>query len=157
MGLRDITIHRTSVPYRDQTLEVRGISGADLMVAAQDYGPQIAVVFGKIQSGEFGGDVKSTIMKVSRDVPEVAGAIIALASDDYTPETVKIATQLPLPIQVEALEAVFHETFYSEADVKKLIESLTRMITAVSGVLTETMPPLASRTGIGDFAAKRAS
>lgn len=157
MGLRDITIHRTTIKYRDQKIEVRGIAAADIMVAAQDYGPEIAIIFGKVQSGDFGGDIKSAIVKMTRELPEMAGAVIALASDDYAPETVEVATKLPIPVQIEAIEAIFHETFYSEAEVKKLMESLTRMITAVSGVLTEVMPPLSSPTGIGESAVRRAS
>ena len=158
MGLRDIQISRTTVTYRDQTIAVRGISATDLMVAAQDYGPQIALIFGKITGdGGFTGDVKQAIMAFTREVPEVLGAAIALASDDYTPETVEIATKLPVNVQTELVEAIFHETFYSEAEVKKLIESLRRMIAAVSGVLTETTQPLTSPDGIGESAVKLAS
>jgi len=158
MGLRDITIHRTTVKYRDQEISVRGISASDLMAAAQDYGPQIAIVFAKLQSGDLGSDTKAVIMAVARELPDVVGAAIALASDDYSPETVETATKLPFNVQVELAEAIFHETFYSEADVKKLIESLSRMITAASGAMTQvTMPPLDSTNGIGGFDAKRAS
>lgn len=156
MGLRDITIHRTTVNYREHEITVRGISTSDLMIAAQDYGPEIALIFGKVTSGEFEGDTKKAIAAFTREMPEVIAAAIALASDDYTPETVKIAASLPLNVQIEAVEAIFHETFYSEADVEKLIESLTRMITAASGVLTQ-MTPLASEIGIGDSGVKLAS
>jgi len=158
MGLRDITIHRTTVTYRDQEIAVRGISANDLMLAAQDYGPQIALIFGKVTGdGGFTGDVKQAIMSFTREMPEVLGATIALASDDYTPETVEIATTLPFNVQTELVEAIFHETFYSEAEVKKLIESLRRMIAAVSGVLTEATQPLTSEVGIGESGVKLAS
>ncbi len=156
MGLRDITIHRTTVQYRDQEIAVRGISASDLMVAAQDYGPEVAMIFGKVTSGEFNGDAKKAIASFTREMPEVIGAAIALASDDYSPETVATATKLPFNTQLELVEAIFHETFYSEADVKKLIESLTRMVTAVSGVLTE-ITPIASLGGIGESGVKLAS
>jgi len=149
MGLRDITIHRTTVMYREQEISVRGISTSDLMVAAQDYGPEIAMIFGKLQSGEVEGDTKKIIMDFVRELPEVVGAAIALASDDYTRETVKIASSLPFNVQVEAVEAIFHETFYSEAEVKKLIESLTRMIAAVSGAMTQVTLPSDLINGTG--------
>jgi hypothetical protein len=87
-------------------------------------------------------------------LPEVAAAVIALASDDYAPETVAVAKQLPFNTQVELVEAIFHETFHSEADVKKLIASLTKMITAASGALTEIGPQI-SLDGIGGLDAQR--
>ena len=156
MGLRDIQIHRTTVMYREQPIEVRGICAADLMVAAQDYGPEIALIFGKVTSGDFDGDIKKAMMAFGREVPNVVGAVIALAADDYDPEMVETAAKLPFNVQTELVEAIFNETFYSEADVKKLIESLTRMIAAVSGVLAETMPSNLV-TGIGESGVKLAS
>lgn len=154
MGLRDVTIHRTTVMYRDTEIAVRGISGGDLMAAAQDYGKEIAMVFGKIQSGTLEGDTNKIIAEVARELPEVVGAAIALAADDYTPEMVEVAAKLPFNTQVELVEAIFHETFYSEAEVKKLIESLTRMIAAVSGAMTQVTVPSDLINGIGASADK---
>ena len=156
MGLRDITIHRTTVKYRDQEIAVRGISGSDLMAAAQDYGPELALIFGKVTNGEFEGNTKQAIVTFVRDMPNVVGAAIALACDEYDDDMVKLAQQLPAPVQIELAEAIFNETFYSEAEVKKLIESLRRMITAVSGVLTE-IAPLSSVRGIGESEDRLAS
>lgn len=156
MGLRDIKIHRTTVMYRDDEISVRGISASDLMIAAQDYGPQLAVIFAKVQQGDFDGDIKKAIASFAKDAPAILGATIALASDDYEPEMVQTALQLPFSVQAECLEAIFNETFYSEAEVKKLIESLRRMIAAVSGALTEVMPS-ASEIGIGELEERLAS
>lgn len=156
MGLRDITIHTTTVEYRDQKIQVRGISGIDLMAAAQDYGPEIALIFGKVTAGEYEGDIKKAMVSVVREIPEVAAAAIAMASDDYCPEAVAVAKKLPFNVQLELIEAIFNETFYSEADVKKLAESLTRMIAAASGVLT-TIAPLPSPNGTGESDVKLAS
>jgi len=156
MGLRDITIHSTTIKYREQDITVRGISGSDLMIAAQDYGPEMALIFGKVTDGTFEGDTKKAIMTFVSDLPEVVAAAIALASDEYDPEMVALAAKLPTPVQIELIEAIFHETFYSEAEVKKLIESLRRMITAVSGVLTE-VAPLSSMNGTGESEGRRVS
>lgn len=156
MGLRDITIHQTKVDYRGQEIAVRGISVADIMVAAQDYGPEIALIFGKVQSGELTGGIKKHMRDLVGEVPDVIAAAIALASDDYHPDAVENAKKLPFNTQVELVEAIFNETFYSEADVKKLLASLTIMIEAVSGALTEVMPSV-SMDGIGDFAGRRVS
>ena len=152
MGLlRDVQIARREIKYHEQTFTVRGICVPDVVAAAMDYGPTLAMAFGKVTSGELEtSDVKAVIMSVTKEAPELAGAIIALASDDYAPETVQIATKLPFPVQTEALERVFELTFYGEAEVKKFLESLTRMIVAVSGAMTNLNPSVL-QNGIGAF------
>lgn len=155
MGLRNIVIARTRITIDEkQGFEVRGISLFDIMSVLNDYGPQMALMFGKVmaQKAERNGldnaAVRKAIADVSGEFPDVLAAAIALASDDYTPETVQIAKQLPLMNQIEAIEAIFALTFRSEGDVKKLIESLTEMMVAATGTLkTAMLSP--SPNGIG--------
>lgn len=156
MGLRNIKIHTTTVMYRDEPIVLRGISAGDLMLAAQDYGPQIALIFGKFASGELDTDLKKATSALAKEAPTLLGAVIAMANDDYDPAAVETASKLPFNVQVECIEAIFAETFYSEADVKKLIESLTKMATATSGVLTEVSPSI-TELGIGGFDGRLAS
>lgn len=157
MGLRNIKIHTTTVMYRDEPIEVRGISASDLFLAAQDYGPQIALLFGKFTSGDMNSDFKQHVAAFMKEAPELLGAIIAIATDDYCPEAIEIAKKLPGSVQIELIEAIFNETFYSEAEIKKLMESLTRMIQATSGVLKEVSLPGTSLDGIGGLDDKSAS
>lgn len=135
-------------------LTVRGIGANDLTLAAKDYGPQLAMLFGKVQhlkSEMPTEDVKTTIMNLGKEIPMVLAAVIALGCDDYSPEAVKVASKLPFPLQAELVEAIFRLTFTSEADVKKFVESLTRMVLGVSGALTK-MQATASELGIGESA-----
>lgn len=157
MGLRNIKIHTTTVMYRDEPIEVRGISASDLFMAAQDYGPQIALLFGKFTSGDMDADFKKHIGMFMKEAPELLGAVIAIATDDYCPEAIEIAKKLPGSVQVELVEAIFNETFYSEAEVKKLMESLSRMIQATSGVLKEVSLPPGSLGSIGELGDKSVS
>ena len=155
MGLRNIVIARRRIDLGDnQAFEVRGISLFDIMSVLNDYGPQMALMFGKVmaQKAEQGGldnaAVRKAISDVSGEFPDVLAAAIALASDDYTPETIEIAKQLPMMSQIATVEAIFALTFKSEGDVKKLIESLTEMMVAATGTLkTAMLSPLPN--GIG--------
>ena len=155
MGLRDIQIHRTTVMYRETEISVRGISASDLFAVAQDYGPNIAILFGKVTAGEIDSNIKKHMALVMSEAPDLVGAIIALATDDYHPKSIEVAKQLPGNVQIELVEAIFNETFYSEAEIKKLIESLTRMIAAASGVLKD-MPQSVLPSGIGASEGKSA-
>lgn len=149
MGLRDIQIHTTKVAYNGQTIEVRGISGGDIMLAAQDYGPQMLLAFNQLRNGEDIADTKQLIAQVGNELPELMAAVIALACDDYSPEGQEIARKLPAPLQAEIMEAIYADTFYNEAKVKKLLESLTKALAAISGALTEVKLPT-SELGIGE-------
>lgn len=151
MGLRDVIISKTTVNYREQSFDLRGISATDVMLAAQDYGPQMALAFAKVTAGDAIDDTQALILDVVKELPELVAAVIAMAADDYDPKVVKIAKSLPFNTQVECVEAIFSETFYNEAEVKKLIESLTRMIAAISGALTDVTPQLSAiGTGLSD-------
>lgn len=135
-------------------LTVRGLGTADIVLAIGDYGPQMALLFAKVQDKGTkvqNTDVKAMIMSLGQELPQLMAAIIALGCDDYSPATIKVAAKLSFPIQCELIEAIFHLTFHSEADVKKLVESLARMILGVSGALTG-MKATASELGIGEFA-----
>lgn len=158
MGLRDIGIPRTEIEIGKSSFLVRGITLADITQAAVDYGPQMAILFGRLQNGEnlAAESIKRMVLSLGSEFPGLLAAVIALASDDYSKETVKIAAALPLPKQAEAIEEIFKLTFTSEAEVKKLIESLARMIVGVSGALME-MRASASELGIGASDDKSAS
>jgi hypothetical protein len=154
MGLVDYHIERATVKAGNTTITVRGITGADVMLAVQDYGPALALAYGQISMGQMDQfDAKKTILAIAREVPEAVGAVIALASDEYVPEAVEKAGKLPIPITVELLQAIFGLTFKTEADVKKLLESLTEIMRAMSGALEAAGVSLPSQSGIGESAA----
>lgn len=147
MGLRNLVIRREVVSLPDgQSFEVRGLSLFDIMSVLTTYGPQMSIVFGKLTAAKrqgpiSGGMVKETIASLSQEFPDLLAAAIALAADDYSPEGLKIVKQLPLPTQIAAVETIFSLTFQSEGDVGKLAESLSRMLVAISGALTNLTLP----------------
>lgn len=149
MGLRDFKIARTDISAGGTTLSVRGMSFDDVMHLADTYGPQMAVMFGRVQSGNTldSADVRTIIGNLAKEAPDMVAAAIALATDDYDEDTVEIARKLPFPVQLDVLDAMFQRTFASEAEVKKLIESVTRMIAGVSGALTTVGSSLPTGTG----------
>jgi len=154
MGLRNITIPEVEVAFGDGGISVRGVSFSDLMVLVDTYGPQAAIVFQKVQDGGTlqTSDVKLLIGTLAKEFPAMVTAVIALAADVYETEGLETVGKLPFNVQIELVEAVFGLTFTGESDIKKLMESLTKMMVEVSGALKEVQAPL-SQTGIGAFAA----
>lgn len=144
MGLRNIKVEEAVIPYGDGDITVRGLSASDLMLVVSTYGSQAALVFNKIQSGGSlqTTDVQALIASIAGEFPEMLAVGIALAADAYSPENVETLRRLPLPTQVQCIEEIFKLTFRSETEVKKLLESLTKMMAEVSGALTEVALPL---------------
>lgn len=146
-NLTSLKIKREKVELDEkQSFEVRAISTNDIMVIASDHGAKMALLFGKLtdarDSGSITGDgVRDIIFDLAREFPEVAATVIAMAADEYTDDGMAFANQIPFTVQVDAIEKIFGLTFASEGAVKKLMESLTRMLMGVSGALTNTALP----------------
>lgn len=152
MGLRDIIIKRTKVELADgQSFDVRGLAAMDVMALVNTHGQALALAFGKIMAQGKGQPVSEELVRkllasVGSDAPDVLAAIIALASDAYDEQGIQLAAQLPFLTQVQAGTAIFHLSFTSETEVKKLVESLAGAITAITANLTAT--PIPSLDGI---------
>ena len=142
------TLHGLRVPREtiklsdDQEFEVRGIGSGDLMHLTMKHGALMAMVYGKVQTSREPGQpvspefVKETLLSIASEFPDLAATLIAMASDSFDDEVMAVARGMNLLTQIEALEAIFRLTFTSEAAVKKLLESLTRIAAAATGALT---------------------
>lgn len=139
-------------------VSVRGITLNELTVIARDYAPDAAMAFGKIMQRaklrKAGSpqvtteEVKDVLKSLLPSAPKMAGAIIALAADEYEPATVEIASKLPIATQIVALEQIFNMTFQGDAELKKLLESITRMLGGLTSAVQQMRLPL-SELGIG--------
>lgn len=150
MGLRDLQLPSTTITTPGGNFAVRGLSFSDVVTIANTHGPQAAMVFAKITNGEkiAEKDVRTILTNIAPQVPDMVAAIIAMAADDYTPETIEIARKMNFQHQLAALEAIFHNTFQSEAELKKFVESIIRMMSGATGVLGQMRLPL-SELGFG--------
>lgn len=155
MGLRDLKLPETKIETPDGDFTVRGISLADLTILASTYMPQMVLIFNKVKDGADieQADVRRLIGELAPAVPEMVAAIIALAADEFDEKGVENAGKLGFNVQIETLEAIFHNTFRSEAEVKKLVESITRMLVGATGAIQQIRLPL-SELGFGESAGK---
>ena len=131
MGLRNLVINTDTVPYgTDQEITLRGVSPSDLTFLMNDYGPQMAILYSRLQSGdEFANaEVSEVLGTLASEVPDLVASVIAAATGDIDPETVKVARTLDLMTQVECLQKIFALTFKNEAELKKLEAFLTNLV-----------------------------
>lgn len=151
MGLRDLSIKKTTIKTPGGEFAVRGLSLSDVITLANEHGPTLALLYGKLtdkKSKMSQQDVKTIISGIIPQAPDLVAGLIAVAADEYDAEGCKMAKQLGFQYQVEALEAIFHNTFQSEAELKKFMEAVIRMISGATGSLNQMRLPL-SELGFG--------
>lgn len=159
MALSDIPLLTTEITVNGTTVTLRGLSLVDMMQVVPRFGSQIALVFGKVYAGTTvdGDSVIELAKALATEAPELVAEILALASDEYTPKAISIAAKLPFTKQIEMLEAVYNNTFASEADVKKLQEVITRMVLSAALAMERMAPAMLSGAGTSASGEKSAS
>jgi len=163
-----VPIHNVHIPTEtvlfknrdgsDGSIEVRGITVADVMQAAHKYGPQLVLAFSKVWANGAQSlqesDVRVLIWEVSTEFPDVLSAVLAMAADEYNATGITLMRRLPMDKQAEVMKAVFNLSFASEGSLEKLVALVVEWLGEVRK-LTEavTQAPRTSTTGIGDSAA----
>ena len=162
MGLLDYVVPSTEIPLapaRDGkpavSMVVRGLAFADLSALIVKYGPQLILIYGRVfaeaKEGKLdGARVGQLIQTTLVDCPELMAEIIVIASDTQSsPQALDVARKLPPGIQLEALLRIVEHTFVSEAEVKKLIEIVTKAMER-AGDLVGKMTTAPSTSGAGE-------
>lgn len=138
----------------DADFFVRGIAFRDVTELLRKHGPVAVAIYAQVKAASnLGQDstLAQLVMKALEDFPEAVAEVIALAADDTSQAALENAGRLPLPIQMEALEKIIGLTFAGEAEVKKLVEIVTRMLEGVSRTAQVLSAPTMSDSGRGSF------
>lgn len=160
MPIKNVKIATEVIGYKNQdgsegSIEVRGISVADVMQAAHKYGPQLVLAFGKLKSDGSDSlqdqDTRKLIWEVSTEMPDVLAAVLAMAADEYNEVGVEVMRKLPLDKQAEVLAAVFSLSFASEGSLEKLVALMVEWMGQVRTAIQE-VTGMTSTIGTGDSA-----
>lgn len=154
MALKDYVIptHEVRIDSKS-SFTVRGISFQDITQLVQDHGPALALAYAKfvVTKEDIGlrpETIGQIIHMVAGEFPEIVHSVIALAADEKDMQP--IIAKLPIGVQMDALEKTVALTFSGEADIKKLVETITRMVqgvTTVSEKLTAPLTPTVNGSG----------
>jgi hypothetical protein len=156
MGLRDYELPTETVKIDDKTdFTVRGISVEDISRLVLKHGPVCVLVYTKFTEAkglqglrpETLGQLLTSVMS---EFPEAIADLIATAADEHD-QAAKVQ-KLPMGIQFDAIEKIIRLTFSGEADIKKLVETVTRMAEGVKRSADRLNAPIASGNGVGGFA-----
>ena len=141
-SLRDVIIARTEVPVGgDQTIELRGVSLADITMLFNRHTAAMADIFDqfmalKKQNGEITPDfVGNFIFEGITQVPEMVAELICIANDDTEDEALAVAARLPATEQAECIMAILELSIRSEAELKKLVGVATKALGYVTTLI----------------------
>jgi hypothetical protein len=158
MGLRDYELPSETVKIDEKgSFLVRGISFEDISRLVQAHGPVLAMVYAKFTTLKDGEGLRpetlgKLVTSVMDQFPEAVADMIAIAAEERD-QAAKIR-RLPVGVQLDAIEKIIRLTFSGEAELKKVVEIVTRMAQGVQGAMTSLNAPIASSNGAGAFASK---
>jgi len=159
MGLRNFVVRRTEIqlPGGD-SFSVRGLGFSDVTRLVALYAPILTKLFSKVVE-----DVRlktlqpeaigQMVTEVLTETPEIAYMLIEIASDEPGTATTTIP-HIGLIAQAEAITAIVELTLLSEAEVKKLVEIITKAASGTAGVLDGLMAARRSVAGSGKSVAQ---
>lgn len=146
MGLKDLKLLEEIVKTPGGDFAVRGVSLQDAVQLIRHHGPVLTEMFQSIMSGK---DVKVSLTDFSKvgqellaKAPQAAAELIALASDEGDPKSIKVASRLPFPVQLEAVEKIGKLTFIAEGGLPKFLETVIRIAQGTGGAMAELQKPL---------------
>jgi hypothetical protein len=148
--LSDMTITTSVVKTPNGDFSVRGISFSDITLLVSSHGAEITLLFTKFTNGEALNerDVKTVLFSLMPQMPDLVAEAIALAADDYTPEAIANVRKIPFQYQFEALEKIYQNTFTTDAELEKFMESIIRMLAKATGLVQQMKLPI-SDLGFG--------
>lgn len=160
MKLSRIPILTESVPVSEGVeLEVRGVNLSDVVTLMHKHAPMMMIVYNKLRQndGEVDSEeLKKVIGEIAFEFPDLLAAVIALAANDYSEMGVAVARQLPLEVQVSALDAIFRMSFNSESSLEKLMLLAVKAMQGVRRAVETVRLPI-SEAGSGDSGATATS
>lgn len=135
--LSDIQFETKEIKYRGQTFNVRGL-GLDVIskLLAQGSRLQLDSSIQEIEAaykGSKDGDdaaVQTALAGLAMKLPALVARLIAECADE--PESDGIIAKLPLPVQTEALLAIFALTFEGEDSLKNFVGGLKTLMQSLT-------------------------
>ncbi len=158
MGLRDYELPSEIVPIDEKnSFVVRGISFEDVTKLVNRYGPFLALIYTKIIEMKAKDDLRPEtlgmlVQQAFAEFPDAVADLIAMAAEE--PDQVQKIKRLPTGIQLDAIDKIMRLTFAGEGDIKKLVETVTRMVVGLKGGVDRLTAPTLSDSGIGAFASR---
>lgn len=156
MSFSDLPLLTTAIPYGKTSFLVRGLSTEDIARILPRFGTDVVMLIGGVLAGQrVDTDTLPTMLRtVVTEAPALVAEVIAAAADDTSEKGIATARRLPLPVQIEALTAIYQNTFTTQGELEKFVGVITKLALTTTGLVEAVIPTVLSETGIGVSAAE---
>lgn len=142
MSLKNYKAPTVTVPLDgENSFEVRGLSLEHLIETFKKHTEDMEAVFKKfMDEREEGAPLTVAAIRqlaefILLETPKMAYQLIAQAANE--PDAADVVKTLRFPVQVDALLAIAELTITSEAELKKLVEAVTKAINRVTSLIAK--------------------
>lgn len=136
---RKIVVRPAKDDKPEVALTVRGISAEDVMRLVQIHGPAMSKLFNQITSKEVAIDLDNTARIATvllNQAPDIVADLLLIATDEMdVNKGFEVAKRLPIPVQLNALEAIAELTFIDGGSVGEMIGTVTKMLAGTNGLV----------------------
>lgn len=131
------TPKRKRIEFSDgDYIEVRGLNVPDISKLVETHRESAIMLYNKftgLDAQPFTEDESSALATILvTTVPAVVAHVIAMACESE--DQFELITQLPMDVQVSALEAISNLTFTMQGGVKNFVETVLRISEGVNGL-----------------------
>lgn len=122
----------------EASFTVRGLTLPAILQLVKDHRAVLSSLFTEVQEGGAENlSFESMSATLIATAPDLIGDVIALCSDEVTPE---LARRLPVSIQVEALSKIGNQTFVVEGGLGKTLETVIAMARGTTETIQGLLP-----------------
>jgi len=134
MALSDYQPRVSEVQIPGGSVTVRGLTPSEIEELVRNFKDEAVTIYkGLIDGDADNSDAYSRIIPLLGESPRLCGSMIAMACDE--PESVELASSLPLIVQLNIILPILDLTFTVDGDLKKLMAKALNMIGGVNGVM----------------------
>lgn len=138
MGLKELKFPEATVKTPGGDITVRGLSLRDFIFLVSRHRAQFEELFAKVMAPGFdpNKEADAILQSLAASAPLLIAEVIAVgAGESGDAEAIVVASKIPFPVQVDALEKIGLLTFESEGGLKKVVETVVRIIQSSSNQL----------------------
>lgn len=133
--IADLVIPFETVEFGDKRYQVRGLGLAQILYIVRQHLDALTPIYESAASGELFADPTAIAIQMGERFTPVAGTVIACAMGRASAAD-KVA-QLPLSVQIDALDKIVRLTLVAEGGLEKVMEIVVR---AIEGAASLTRP-----------------
>ena len=133
-SLADLIVDFETVTYGGKTFKVTGLTFPHIVHLVRNHRTTLEDLYLKAVQGSLPEDVNSVVMDLADQASGLCGMIIACGMGE--PAQAEKATQLPISVQIDALEKIIRLTLVAEGGVEKLMETVTGAVAGLASLTT---------------------